>query len=439
MPSSRSGSPVFQARAQIPLLRSGSLASFQPRGILVLRGGDSAEDEADADAVIAEPPTEEQAAAIREGLERILLRLMHPDSDTIRGAEEEFDAICSDPTAAEQLAAIALDPAAPEQLRQLAAILLRQRVTDLWIRMSVERQDALQDGLISGVTGVGVTAPSKALRGELARLVGLTATLSPTMFKLQGVVKRAVAAAAPGEEGGETQKDVRVAALELLGMLEETVGEELEAQRDSIDKVCEPALASTHPEIQRAAVKLAVSAAVRAHAREGVSEAGPTLLEPLYNVLARAVHDGDQEGAGTVLEGITDIVAMGWHAVDEKRVAPLVGIALEALSAARALSLRNRERAALLLAELATCRPDLLTDHHLVPKIVDALLSVMQEKEEEGAAAEAGEDFGWQPPQNQRRGSRTLKNTLNSMVAWDAGDGAPTGADLPTDERGEEG
>lgn len=144
MPSSRSGSPVFQARAQIPLLRSGSLASFQPRGILVLRGGDSAEDEADADAVIAEPPTEEQAAAIREGLERILLRLMHPDSDTIRGAEEEFDAICSDPTAAEQLAAIALDPAAPEQLRQLAAILLRQRVTDLWIRMSVERQDALQ-------------------------------------------------------------------------------------------------------------------------------------------------------------------------------------------------------------------------------------------------------------------------------------------------------
>ena len=28
-----------------------------------------------------------------------------------------------------------------------------------------------------------------------------------------------------------------------------------------------------------------------------------------------------------------------------------------------------REKAALMLAELATCRPDLLSDHHLVPKV----------------------------------------------------------------------
>jgi len=141
VPSARSGPPAFHARvARNPLVLSGS---FQPRGILVLRGGDSAEDPVE-ETLIAEPPTEERAAEIREGLERILLRLMHPDSDTIRGAEKEFDAICSDPVAAEQLAAIALDPPTADGLRQLAAILLRQRLTDLWGRMSAERQDALQ-------------------------------------------------------------------------------------------------------------------------------------------------------------------------------------------------------------------------------------------------------------------------------------------------------
>ena len=145
MPSARSGPPAFQARlAQNPLVLSGSLSSFKPRGILVLRGGDSAKDDSVEETVIAEPPTEERAAEIRDGLERILLRLMHPDSDTIRSAEKEFEAICSDPVAAEQLAAIALDPPTADAVRLMAAILLRQRLTDLWGRMSAERQDALQ-------------------------------------------------------------------------------------------------------------------------------------------------------------------------------------------------------------------------------------------------------------------------------------------------------
>ena len=145
MPSARSGPPAFQARvAKNPLVPSGSLASFKPRGILVLRGGDSAKEDPVEETVIAEAPTEERAAEIRDGLERILLRLMHPDSDTIRSAEKEFEAICSDPVAAEQLAAIALDPPTADAVRLMAAILLRQRLTDLWGRMSAERQDALQ-------------------------------------------------------------------------------------------------------------------------------------------------------------------------------------------------------------------------------------------------------------------------------------------------------
>jgi len=140
-------------------------------GGLSLRGG-SDPDDPDHNEIrvsLAEPPTEEQAAEIRASLEGILVRLMHPDSATIRAAEEELASICSDPVVAEQLASIALDRDEAPERRQLAAILMRQRMAGVWDRMDEARQDAFQVSPCAGRTHLPPYLPPSYRLGLMSR------------------------------------------------------------------------------------------------------------------------------------------------------------------------------------------------------------------------------------------------------------------------------
>jgi hypothetical protein len=207
------------------------------------------------------------------------------------------------------------------------------------------------------------------------------------------MVGRAVAAAQPDADGGA---EARAAAFELLATyaatpflrpppgprapagraraeqrgdrLEEMAGEELEDERDAIDAVCEPALADASALVLRAAVRVAVGIALRVHADAVVSDAGPMLVKPLREALARAVAGGDQACAEAVLAGLTELVALGWHALDPPAVPPLAREALAALAPGSALDPANRGRAAMLLREICLCRPDALAQYCLVPQ-----------------------------------------------------------------------
>jgi hypothetical protein len=248
------GSEGADARARLPGLRLR----------LRLRGGSDGRNVTNADVV------------------RVLAHMLVPDSAQIRAAEEEMDEMVGEHAAActgGLLACILCEGTAME-LRQLAAVLLRRRIGDMWESLSPQEQADVQQRLGDSLVADLGDSSSK-LRRLLALCVAAVAALSSSPMQLDAVVERILAAAA-GTQGPPGSVAV---AIEILELLMESMAQDMTRHFEAIHGVTMAALQHARPDVLHSSVKLASSLLMQSF---GHTDAGwsAELLQSMHAILA---------------------------------------------------------------------------------------------------------------------------------------------------------
>jgi hypothetical protein len=213
---------------------------------------------------------------------RVLAHMLVPDSALIRAAEEEMDEMVGEHAAActgGLLACILCEGTAME-LRQLAAVLLRRRIGDMWESLSPQEQADVQQRLGDSLAADLGDSSSK-LRRLLALCVAAVAALSSSPMQLDAVVERILAAAA-GTQGPPGSVAV---AIEILELLMESMAHDMTRHFEAIHGVTMAALQHARPDVLHSSIKLASSLLMQSF---GHTDAGwsAELLQSLHAILA---------------------------------------------------------------------------------------------------------------------------------------------------------
>jgi predicted negative regulator of RcsB-dependent stress response len=254
------------------------------------------------------------------------------------------------------------------ELRQLAAILLRSRVGDMWEALSHEEQTDLQQRLGDALVG-DLANGSVKLRRLLALCVAAVVALSSTMMQFDSVVERILAAAANYQES----PDPAAAAFEILEMLMESLAHDMRRHLEKVRDVTLAALEQAHAGVRANSVKLASSLLVQAVGERADPCFSADVEQRLHSILARAVDESDAATSDIVLEALTDVVPYSWGQEACLRTQHMLSLALN-ITARDGMPLAVRERASLFVVELAQCQSHVLREQRLFGAVVQSLL-----------------------------------------------------------------
>jgi len=299
---------------------------------------------------------------------RVLAHMLVPDSAQIRAAEEDMDAMVGAHAGAcaRGLLACMLCEGTAMELRQLAAVVLRRRIGDMWPSLSAPQQEDVQERL-GDALAADLGGGSAKLRRLLALCVAATAALSSSPMQQDAVVGR-ILAAATGAQGPPNSVAV---AIETLELLMESMAHDMMRHFDAIHGVTMAALQHAHPDVLHSGVKLASSLLMQSF---GLADAGWTaeLLQSLHAVLARAVAGSDADTADCIFVALTDVVPFSWGTEASSRTPQMIELALN-VTARETMPLPVREHASLFVVELAQCQSHVLREHRLFVSITRRL------------------------------------------------------------------
>ena len=306
-----------------------------------------------------------------EDIVRLLSRMLAPDSTQIRTAEEELDeVVASHPfSCIEGLLACILREGAAIELRQLAAVLLRRRIGDIWGALSEEQQADVQLRLGDALVADLATASSK-LRRLLALCVAAVASLSSSLMQLDTVVERILAAAA----GIDCSPDAAAVAIETLEMLVESMAHDMHRHVEKVHETALAALQSSHTSVRLSSVRLSSSLLVHSFGRADAGFSGE-LAQQLHSLLVRAVGDSDAATTDCILVSLTEVVPFCWGIEACARTDQLVRLALDVM-AQEGTALAVREHASLFVVELAQCQPHVLQERGLFGRLASRLTAL---------------------------------------------------------------
>ena len=288
---------------------------------------------------------------------RVLAHMLTPDSDKIRAAEEEMDEIIRKQPAncIKGLLVCMLCEGTAMELRQLAAVLLRRRINDMWAKLSDEQQNDVQlrlgDALVENLASTSVK-----LRRLLALCVSSVAALSSTAVQLDSVVER-ILSVANSTEASPTSAAV---AISILEMLMESIAHDMHRHIPQVHEATLAALQHTHADVRTSSVKLASTLLVHALGRTNAGFSGE-LMQRLHSMLARAVVECDSATADCIFQSLTEVVPFVWDLEACTRTQHMLTLALN-VTAQAAMPLKVRERASLFIVELVQCQAHVLRD-----------------------------------------------------------------------------
>ena len=293
---------------------------------------------------------------------RVLANMLAPDSERISAAEAQMDVLVRDRPVSciNGLVSCLLREGTAMELRQLAAVLLRRRMPDMWEALSKEQQALLQQRLGDALVD-DLAHTSGKLRRLLALCVAAVAALSSTMMQLDTVVERILAAGAGVADAPKTA----AVAIEILELLMESMAQDMRRHVDRVHEIVLAGLEQAHTDVRLSCIKLASTLLVQAFGERADASCSSALFRSLHVMLARAVDEGDARIAGALFVALTDVVPFCWGLEACTRTQHLVELALN-MTADRGMPLAVCEQASLFVCEMFNCQPHVLRQERLL-------------------------------------------------------------------------
>ena len=305
-------------------------------------------------------------------------------------AEASLRAFLATPSSSQGLVAV-LQASSQEGARQMAALLLRRKVSSLWTRCDGAGRSALQALLLGRLA----CEPSRGVRKAL---IGCVASLARVLLPGGGWPDAlALLAASLRDSSGEVRELGMMLLLELAEAVGVNIVESL-PPRDVLRPVLLSGLMDAEPRVRMAALR-SVGAVLTALEDDGDAHAELVdVLTPLLAVTQQALGMGggsggiDEDAAMCVLETLSELVMCG---------SPIVCAAPDTLAslfcgmlsimAAEHLELSTRAAAGDLLSSILEARPRYVVRCGLLPILLPALLRLAAVHDAEGDAQREAE------------------------------------------------
>jgi len=354
--SARGGWVLATGAAEAPAGAITARRRLGPAFSLRLRGGAGA------------PPL--RAKVSDEDIVRVLAHMLAPDSGQIRSAEDELDEmVTGNPIGCiEGLLTCMMREGAAMELRQLAAIVLRRRIGDMWDALTDEQQRDVQLRIGNALVADLATASSK-LRRLLALCMAAVTALSSTQMQLDAVVERILSAAA----NATGSPSAAAVAIETLEMLVESMAYDLRQHIESMHEVTLGALQCSHSNVRLSGIRLSSSLLMHSLGRSDAAFSSE-LVQLLHSLLVRAVDIADATTVDCILVSLTEVVPFCWGQEACCRTDNLLKLALNVTAGAMPLAVR--EHASLFVVELAQCQPHVLEERGLFGMVASSLTAV---------------------------------------------------------------
>ncbi|CAM6083186.1 unnamed protein product [Calypogeia fissa] len=312
-------------------------------------------------------------------LENLLLQFMLPDNNARKAAEEQIRKLSKDVQivpALVQLVRSAQNPA----VRQLAAVILRKKITGHWMRLAPDVKNSSKVALLDSVT----TDPSQPVRRASANVVSVIAKhavpsgewpeLLPFLFQCTQ----------------SAQEDHREVALILFNSLTETIGDVMRPHFGTLQSVFISGLNDQHSNRVRIAALKAVGALVGYIQTEEEVVMFRELIPPILSVSRHCLESGDEDVAVLAFEIFDELV---------ESPAPLLGptipvivqFALEVCSN-KSLEANTRYQAIQIVSWLAKYKPKTLVRHKLVTPILTAMCPILAEPDARHSESDVSSD-----------------------------------------------
>jgi len=315
-----------------------------------------------------------------QSLELLLIQFLMPDNDARRQAEEQIRRLARDPQVVPALVHH-LRTAKTPNVRQLAAVLLRKKITSHWPKLPLDSKASLKQALIDSIT----LDHSHPVRRASANVVSIIAKyaipagewpeLLPFLFQCSQ----------------SPQEDHREVALILFSSLTETIGATFQSHLNNLQPILLKCLQDESSSRVRIAALKAVGSFI-----EYVNDGGDIVkmfrdfVPSILNVSRQCLANGEEDVASIAFEIFDELIESPAPLLGDS-VRSIVQFSLE-VSANQDLEINIRQQAIQIISWLAKFKASFLKKHKLVVPILQVMCPLLTETANEDEDSDLAAD-----------------------------------------------
>ncbi|CAD6341036.1 unnamed protein product [Miscanthus lutarioriparius] len=315
-----------------------------------------------------------------QSLELLLIQFLMPDNDARRQAEEQIRRLARDPQVVPALVHH-LRTAKTPNVRQLAAVLLRKKITSHWPKLHPDSKASLKQALIDSIT----LDHSHPVRRASANVVSIIAKyaipagewpeLLPFLFQCSQ----------------SPQDDHREVALILFSSLTETIGATFQSHLNNLQPILLKCLQDETSSRVRIAALKAVGSFI-----EYVNDGGDIVkmfrdfVPSILNVSRQCLANGEEDVASIAFEIFDELIESPAPLLGDS-VRSIVKFSLE-VSANQDLEINIRQQAIQIISWLVKFKASFLKKHKLVVPILQVMCPLLTETANEDEDSDLAAD-----------------------------------------------
>ncbi|KAK9096070.1 hypothetical protein Sjap_021567 [Stephania japonica] len=314
-----------------------------------------------------------------QSLELLLIQFLMPDNDARRQAEEQIKRLAKDPQVIPALVHH-LRTAKTPNVRQLAAVLLRKKITGHWAKLPPQLRQLVKSSLIESIT-VEHSPPVRRASANVVSIVAQYAVpagewpdLLPFLFQCSQ----------------SAQEDHREVALILFSSLTETIGNTFRAHFADLQSLLLKCLQDeTSTRVRVAALKAVGSFLEFTHDGPEVVKFRD-FIPSILNVSRQCLANGEEDVATIAFEIFDELIESPAPLLGES-VRSIVQFSLEVCSSQN-LESNTRHQAIQIISWLAKYKANSLKRHKLVLPILQVMCPLLTEASQEDEADDLAAD-----------------------------------------------
>lgn len=315
-----------------------------------------------------------------QSLELLLIQFLMPDNDARRQAEEQIRRLARDPQVVPALVHH-LRTAKTPNVRQLAAVLLRKKITSHWPKLPPDSKASLKQALIDSIT----LDHSHPVRRASANVVSIIAKyaipagewpeLLPFLFQCSQ----------------SPQEDHREVALILFSSLTETIGATFQSHLNNLQPILLKCLQDETSSRVRIAALKAVGSFI-----EYVNDGGDIVkmfrdfVPSILNISRQCLANGEEDVASIAFEIFDELIESPAPLLGDS-VRSIVQFSLE-VSANQDLEINIRQQAIQIISWLVKFKASFLKKHKLVVPILQVMCPLLTETANEDEDSDLAAD-----------------------------------------------
>ncbi|WOL18351.1 putative importin subunit beta-4 isoform X1 [Canna indica] len=302
-----------------------------------------------------------------QSLELLLIQVLMPDNDARRQAEEQIKRLSKDPAVVPALVHH-LRTAKTSNVRQLAAVLLRKKITGHWTKLSPAIKLSVKQALIDSIT----LEHSSLVRRASANVVSIIAKyavpagewpdLLPFLFQCSQ----------------SSQEDHREVALILFSSLTETIGPTFQTHLADLQPILLKCLQDeTSTRVRVAALKAVGSFIEFINDGANIVKLFRDFIPSILNVSRQCLANGEEDVASIAFEIFDELIESPAPLLGDS-VKSIVQFSLEVCSS-QGLEINIRHQAIQIISWLAKYKASFLKKHKLAVPILQVMCPLLTE------------------------------------------------------------